>query len=276
MPNDMWTYKQLHYLTHTEAFPSGKAFFMAISYLHAVSCFLHKKIPLSFHSIARQDNIWLKVKEIARRNENIKRYILRGLAIIFLGLTAACEDPNVVVLDQKQEAAAARPAQAVEVKKYVIRKGEHHATLTYETAELSRLKFKALFDSSSVYKTLDPANQGDINKLYGVSDCNSYHHNNSVRFGWRWYDNQLEIWAYSYVNGERFSSFIDTVQLDTYNTYEILFSENKYVIRLNDKEVEINRACQAKSAGYKLFPYFGGNESAPKDISIWIQELNDW
>lgn len=209
------------------------------------------------------------------KNRNTKRNIIWGLAIGLLGLTTACEDPNVVALKGQQEITSSSPEQAAEVKKYVIRTGEQHATLTYETAELSKLKFKALFDSSSIYKTVDPANQADINKLYGLSDCNSYHHNNSARFGWRWYDNQLEIWAYSYVNGERLSVFIDTVAPGTFNNYEILFTENKYLFRLNSKEIEMERACQAKATGYKLFPYFGGNETAPKDISIWIQELKD-
>lgn len=191
-----------------------------------------------------------------------------------LGLTA-CEDPNVVVLKEQQGAVVARTEKTTEVKKYVIRTGEQHATLTFEQTELSKLKFRALFDTSSIYQTVDPENQGDINKLYGISDCNSYHHNNSARFGWRWYQDQLEIWAYSYVNGERISTFIDTVAFDTYNNYEILFTSDKYIFKLNDKEVEIPRACQAKATGYKLFPYFGGQETAPKNISIWIEELND-
>jgi hypothetical protein len=28
-----------------------------------------------------------------------------------------------------------------------------------------------------------------------------------------------------------------------------------------------------KAEGYKLFPYFGGDETAPHNISIWIKEL---
>lgn len=205
----------------------------------------------------------------------MKRNIVMALAIAMLGLATACEDPNVMVLNEQQEAAISGTKAPAEIKKYVIRTGEQHATLTFETAELNRLKFRALFDTSSIYQTADPANQADINKLYGVSDCNTYHHNNSARFGWRWYQEQLEIWAYSYVNGERVSTFIDTVELDTYNDYEILFTEHKYIFRLNDKEVEMERACQAKATGYKLFPYFGGNETAPKDISIWIEELKN-
>jgi len=29
----------------------------------------------------------------------------------------------------------------------------------------------------------------------------------------------------------------------------------------------------ATAVGYKLYPYFGGDEAAPHDINIWIKEL---
>lgn len=203
------------------------------------------------------------------------RNSLLGLAIMLLGFGTACEDINKIDPEVKKEVESAPTAQVPETRQYVIRAGEQHATLSFEKTELTKLKFKAQFDSSAIYQTLDANNQPDINKLYGVSDCNSYHHSNSARFGWRWYQNQLEIWAYSYVNGKRLSAFVDTVALNEYNEYEIMFEDNQYVFRLNDKKVEMERSCQAQAIGYKLFPYFGGDETAPQDISIWIEELKD-
>jgi len=36
----------------------------------------------------------------------------------------------------------------------------------------------------------------------------------------------------------------------------------------------MSRASTTTEAeGYKLFPYFGGDESAPHTISIWMQEF---
>jgi hypothetical protein len=28
-----------------------------------------------------------------------------------------------------------------------------------------------------------------------------------------------------------------------------------------------------KGKGYRLYPYFGGDETAPHDISIWVKDL---
>lgn len=200
---------------------------------------------------------------------------LLAFAMILISMTTACEVNNLTPTETGEALKKEQEEKASELKEYKIRSGEQHATLSFETTELTKLKFKALFDSSAIYRTVDAANQGDINKLYGVSDCNSYHHNNSARFGWRWHQNQLEIWAYCYVNGERFSTFLDTVALGEFNEYEIMFEDDQYVFRLNNKKETMARACQAQAKGYKLFPYFGGDEAAPQNISIWIEELKD-
>lgn len=197
------------------------------------------------------------------------------MAVGLFSFTMACEEISEVKPEQTQQPVITKTEKDKGIQKFVILAGEHHSTLTYENTELESLKFKALFDSSAIYQNADPANQADINKLYGVSDCNSYHHTNSARFGWRWYENKLEIWAYCYENGQRKSSFVDTVALNQFHQYKISFEEKKYVFQLNDKLVEMPRLCEEKAIGYKLFPYFGGDEAAPKDISIWIEEEQD-
>jgi len=68
---------------------------------------------------------------------------------------------------------------------------------------VTEVAYRITFDNSAIYTTQDPANQADINKLFGLSDCSSHHQTNSGRFGWRWYSNQLEIHAYNYVSGVR-------------------------------------------------------------------------
>ena len=207
-----------------------------------------------------------------------RKSTILALALSNLLLLGACEEMIEVTPEKEEESAPSEGEASVtspEIEKYVILTGEHHATLSFESTALNKLKFKALLDSTAIYTTLDPANQGDINKLYGVADCNSYHHTNSARFGWRWYEEKMEIWAYTYVNGERNSALVDTVALGTFNEYEISFEDNKYLFRLNDKEVEMPRHCEATAEGYRLFPYFGGDETAPHDINIWIEELED-
>ena len=220
-----------------------------------------------------------------------------GIVVILLGFSVACEEMHRITPEEQinkaeetadqedlpkeeetegQESATEEEEEtAPEITKYLIRKGEHHATLSYIKTDLAKLNFRALFDSSAIYQTSLPSNQGDINKLYGVSDCESYHHTNSARFGWRWYNEKLEIWAYTYSGGKRDFALMDTVGFDAFNEYEIEFLEDKYVFRLNDKKLEMPRSCGSTAKGYKLFPYFGGDEAAPQDINILIEELKD-
>ena len=58
----------------------------------------------------------------------------------------------------------------------------------------------ALFDSTTIYQTANPSKQGDINKLFGFSDCNLYDHmSSSARWGWRYNLNTglIELFAFA-------------------------------------------------------------------------------
>ncbi|HEX8039650.1 MAG TPA: hypothetical protein VF490_10885 [Chryseosolibacter sp.] len=144
---------------------------------------------------------------------------------------------------------------------------------TYQALDASEIAFTARFDSSAVYQAVDPRNQGDINKLYGMSDCNTSHQTNSARFGWRWFANELEIWAYAYVNSERKVAFIKAIPLQTTSTYKIIFADSAYRFIVDESEVSIPRHCAGRAQGYKLYPYFGGDEPAPHDVTIQIREI---
>jgi hypothetical protein len=159
-------------------------------------------------------------------------------------------------------------------KSYIIPAGSHSSTHAAQFVEKTeRMSFRARFDSSAIYTTVNTANQGDINKLYGVSDCGSQHQENSARFGWRWYGGKLEIWAYTYSNGEREYTFVDSIRLNEYFNFEISFAESAYVFKLGNKTVRLPRSCNGYASGYQLFPYFGGDETAPHTITIHIEDL---
>jgi hypothetical protein len=125
-----------------------------------------------------------------------------------------------------------------------------------------------------MYTLANSANQADINKLYGVSDCGTEHHTNSARFGWRWLNGQLEIHAYTYQNKKRNTAYIGTVALGKPSIFEIKIEDNRYTFSLNDKKVVMERNCTGTGEGYQLYPYFGGDEVAPHDITISIKELH--
>lgn len=158
--------------------------------------------------------------------------------------------------------------------RYLIKKGEQSSTKSIKKVNTSAMRFEVTFDKSAIYNTVASSNQADINKLYGMSDGNTHHHTNSARFGWRWFNNRLEIHAYTYTNSIRAYQLIDVVELDKPHVYELKLEDNKYVFLLNGKRVEMPRAFSGMGEGYQLYPYFGGDEKAPHDITIVIKDLN--
>ena len=156
---------------------------------------------------------------------------------------------------------------------YLIEQNNHFTSNNFGLVKSNKLKFIAVFDESAMYTTVDKTNQADINKLYGFSDCSTDHQSNSARFGWRWYNNKLEILAYTYKNQIRSESFIAAVELNKEYEYELEALDGKYVFKLAGKTVEMERGCVGISDKYKLFPYFGGDEVAPHQIKIKIKEI---
>lgn len=166
------------------------------------------------------------------------------------------------------------PDTAVFIK-YMIKAGEHYtAQNKYKPIETSELKFAVRFDSSAFYQSARAENQYDINKLYGFSDNGGDHHRYSARFGWRWSDGALWLFAYVYNDGKVVSEELGVVPVGpeincsikvTADTY--LFSCGEYVRTLPRKSKTVT------GKGYLLYPYFGGDEAAPHDFTMWIKNL---
>lgn len=159
--------------------------------------------------------------------------------------------------------------------KYTIRQGQNYCDGNkFVQTSYSELKFIAKFDSTAIYTTINPDNQLDINKLYGFSDNNSTHQQFSARFGWRWSDNALRLFGYVYNNGIRDSKELGTVSIGSENNCSIKVTATSYVFSLNGITDSLPRASTTvKANGYKLYPYFGGDETAPHNIYILIKEL---
>ncbi|SNS51666.1 hypothetical protein SAMN06296052_1083 [Pontibacter ummariensis] len=157
---------------------------------------------------------------------------------------------------------------------YTIKKGGHYSIRnSFKTLSTDQIRFSVTFDSTAIYTTKNPANQGDINKLYGLADCNSLHQVNSVRFGWRWYGNRLEVLAYTYKNRARNYAFVGYATLGQPSTCEIRLEDQAYILTMDGRSVTLPRECDGVGQGYRLYPYFGGDEVAPHDITISIQQL---
>ncbi len=170
---------------------------------------------------------------------------------------------------------AANPIQQSQWIIHTIAKGSHDSDKNqYKSVDKKEMKFLVKFDSSAIYQTVNPSNQADINKLYGFSDNNQEHHTNSARIGWRWFNNQLELWGYIYNNTLRIEKFITAVPLNQEINCSIKAEGNLYTFKVQNTLITMTRTSTTATAiGYQLYPYFGGDEPSPQQIKIQIKDL---
>lgn len=147
---------------------------------------------------------------------------------------------------------------------------------------ISDMRFKFKFDSSAIYTTSDPINQGDVNKLYGFADGVSFttlytippHHINSARMGWAWYQNALRIYGYCYNDSIRVFKELQPIAIGKSYTAGIRLLKGGYEFTIDNKKDTMFRSVNTETIiGYKLFPYFGGTETAPHKVTIQIKDI---
>lgn len=194
--------------------------------------------------------------------------------------SAATENLNTIKEEktgsaQKAEKTVAKPKikipENLQWEKHLIPKGMHYATssaLAFWPSET--MNFYLRFDSTTIYTTVDSVNQYDWNKVMGFSDCNSMHHQNSVRLVWRYTEEKaIELGGYAYNKGKRSFKTITSISIDEVVLITINANKKKYIISVNDASVELSRGCTSRFISYQLFPYFGGDEVAPRDIAVY-------
>ncbi len=160
------------------------------------------------------------------------------------------------------------------IELYQIKKGNHHSTRKVELLQTDKLRFFATFNNTAIYSSKIAENQWDTNKLFGFSDCNSHHHENSARFGWRWIEDRIEVLTYTYVDGQREIFKIGETSIDTKKFYSIEVTEDQYIFEFDNETISVERSNSCRRGiYYLLFPYFGGDETAPHDISIVIERV---
>jgi hypothetical protein len=190
----------------------------------------------------------------------ILKYTLNNILVCALFLTGSCHNPDIL------------PHNKDNFKTYLIPEGKHYCGHTMKATKEEILDFDAIFDESARYHIGDKAyGQSNINKLLGFTDCGTGVHNNSARFGWRWYNERLEILAYCYIDGERKDEFMCHVNLNEENNYKLYIQGDKYVFQVNEHVTSITRSCEGSDRKYYLYPYFGGKISAPHDIKIKVR-----
>lgn len=163
------------------------------------------------------------------------------------------------------------------MKKFRIKSGSHyswglhHFGITFK----KKIACRAKFDKSCQYD-LKNVNNYDINKLFGFSTT-FFHHNQSARIGWRRYnDHAIEVVTYSYSNGKVVpETVLGVVKPDQIFTCTIEDTEKEYVYTFYSEDMFTRTADNKKSDKvlfkYLLWPYFGGNQKAPHDMTIYLE-----
>lgn len=162
-----------------------------------------------------------------------------------------------------------------EWKNYTIEEGKHFNNgIHINTMSTDHLDFRARFDETAMYTASTKANQQDINKLYGFTDCNSEVEGCSARFGWLWNikRNKLEIYAYTHSSGQIFHKYLGDADFNKEYSCSIYCVGDHYNFNFDGNLVEMPRECgQSMVVRYMCYPYFGGNDAAPHQINIAIR-----
>ena len=150
----------------------------------------------------------------------------------------------------------------------IIEKGTHSPFRTPSILwRPQRIRYDVTFTESCRYDI--SAEQADINKLFGIGYL-PHHHDNSVRFGWRYLDkvDMVEILAYWYDNGVRGWWHLCAVEIGKQWRYDLTIGQSNHSLHVVGKSVPYIVPVQPRRVGYLLQPYFGGNMTAPHDIEI--------
>jgi hypothetical protein len=200
----------------------------------------------------------------------IHRRIFAGAILISIGLIACKKEPALL-----NDASLLLPMNDP-WKTYTIDSSSHFSNKNdFVPFNSDSLHFVAVFDHSAIYASKQASNQSDINKLYGFSDCSTIHHENSARFGWNWHNNSLRIYAYVYKDGIRTSKEMTSLSLEKENEFKILKKDGKYIFTVNQAHhTVIPAGCHTQVQGYRLYPFFGGDEKAPHQVTIRIKDFN--
>ena len=194
---------------------------------------------------------------------------IRPIISILLIILSGCDKQPVINNHSKQTEKKNISLQ------YLIRKGNHSIDENpFTVIQSDSIRCEVLFDSTAAYQTVSTENQEDVNKLIGFSDCNSHHQQNSARLGWSWNGKSVVLYAYAYVNNERIVKTLTTVSLNQRITCSLKAIDGNYYFEAGAVKDSIPRYCSGYSRSrYKLYPYFGGDETAPHDIRIEIKEF---
>ena len=198
----------------------------------------------------------------------MKIFKVMAMACLVAGVLPGCSKENLDGATDPSKTTAG-------FTEYIIPAGAQYSnnegTVAVKTTEY---KFEVYFDSSAIY-TLPAADQHDINKLSGFADNAAIHLQYSARFGWRWSDTRLRLFGFVHNAGVIQEKEIGAIEIGRIYSCSIKVNGNTYVFNVDGLgSVTLPRAATTAAAeGYRLYPYFGGNNTAPHEIRLWLKYL---
>ncbi len=169
------------------------------------------------------------------------------------------------------------------MKSYLIKQGNHYCNVSiFERLFSIGTNVKRIFFSFKLHPECwwSPArnsDDNDLNKLYGLSFGLNSDHSNSVRLAWKpdfKVNNKIDIYGYIYdekqTDPKQTSLYITSVQAGADCMAMITNNGDKYEFMVNSVNAEMPNTHPDPGLCFRLFPYFGGNNTAPHNMTIEI------
>lgn len=165
----------------------------------------------------------------------------------------------------------------ITMKAYKISRNSHYCNFSGINFHFGKLDFsrKVIFHESCYYDFLN-GNSYDVNKLCGLS--HGIHLEDSVRFGWLPnFKKKKKIEVYGYLHNIGIITFAKICDVDVNTEIDIKWKylNEKIIFSVYNGKESFNVDMMYNKPnfllGYYLNPYFGGDNTAPRDMKIFIE-----
>jgi len=166
---------------------------------------------------------------------------------------------------------------------YEIKKGNHHCSMSlFEKIgalgwKVRKIDLRFVFRKECWWAPARNTDDYDQNKLAGIG-FGTNHHKNSVRLTWVpdfEKPGMIRVSGYTYDErntGPKFAiSYIKSVHVGETVTARIESRDGAYFLTVQEVTVRMENQQPDPSLCFWLFPYFGGNNTAPHDMTIELE-----
>lgn len=161
--------------------------------------------------------------------------------------------------------------------KFKIKKGKHYHSNLLQRFNLLNLKkkmsYEVVFDSNCIYP-FENIDSKDLNKLFGMGYYDN--HYTSGRIVWCPNFNEqnprINLYAYVYEMGKRLPhKHIATIKTGERAYLSVEKKDGFYRFIANGYIADIK--CERPKGFIRQFPYFGGDNKAPQDMTLTMRKV---